>query len=607
METLTNVLEIDRASLLLRLGSSALRVAASSDALDAGDLVLSLERYPELQAVLVGNEPVLVTDVSASPMLSSQLEAIRRAGVVSLAAVPFSSGELSGVLRAISRSRQLAPDDLDSLGAAAHLLEHVVSEEPRPETEGTAWLELMLRVTDGVMVVGSDGTVRRVVGRWDRLGADPAGMVGQPLERLVEPEEADAARAEALLVLQGGRPSTPSVFRLRTADGRGPRVRVWAVRRLGGRGLLVAVRREEERSEGPFSPGVLLESLPGLAMLVGPDDTVEQISGGLHDRIGTARDRVIGAELSRLLARNGEAGGTLYLPGSEPVAVDVEEASLPDGRRVLVLSERRQDGPTEKEERLRRTIARNLEELEEMNRRLETMDLERTRFLAWSAHELKTPLTVIQSHLEIVLDDLADGLGEEALGFLRIAHESSRRMRRMVLDLTDLAALQSGRLHLEIERVPVQKTLESLSREMEPAARAAGVRLALAEPVEAAVRADKGRVGQVLHNLLDNAIRFTPEGGSVELGAEVGEERVAIRVTDSGVGIAPDQLELVFEPFVQAGRPPAGRARGSGLGLFVCRRIALALGGRIEAAGRAGAGSIFTLWLPLWPEDEISG
>ncbi len=602
MEALADTLDADRTSLLLPAGAGTLRIAASSDRMDIGDLLISLDRYPELETVLARGEPVLVPDVASSPLLAVQLGRIRRAGLCSLAAAPLAVERTRGILRMSSRTRPFHQGDLDGLVAAAHLLGHVLEEDPPPETEGVSWLELLLRLADGVLVVGADGTVRRALGRWRRLGLEPAGILGQSFERLLAPECEARARADAMLVLQGGTPSAPSRFRLRNGEGGGAPVRVWAVRRPGGRGLLVAVRREREEATASPQAAAGLAGLPGLALATGPDGAIREASPALHREL--AGDPV-GRPLDSVLTAGEDGGHRLAAGNGSGIPVEVEEAPAPDGGRILLLWPRRGPSATPLEERLRRTIARNLEEMDELSRRLEEMDNERARFLAWSAHELKTPLTVIQSHLEILLEDLAEGLSHEQMEFLRIAHDATRRMRRMVLDLTDLAALQSGRMHLEIQRVSLEDTMAGVTRDLEPAARGAGVTLTR-RPTRLQVRGDRVRLEQILHNLLDNAIRFTPEGGRVELSATREGERAAVRVSDTGVGIPPDQLETVFEPFVQAGRPPEGRAKGSGLGLFVCRRIALALGGRIEAAARPAGGTVFTLWLPLWPEEEPS-
>ncbi len=600
MESLATLLDIDRVSLMLQFGESVLRVAASSDPVETGDLVLSLERYPELEAVLHSGEGLVIPDVVSSTLLSAQLDAIRRAGVISLAAVPFRDGTTAGVLRAISRSRKLTEADLALLEAAGHLLEHATAEALPPEPEETGWLDLLLRISDGVLVTGPDGVVRRAIGAWTHLGIEPAALIGRSLDELAEPGFETAARDQVMLAIQGGRRTAPTRLRFRTGNGSGIELEAWAVRRTAARGILLAVRR----TAGHPDAGVveLVEALPVPAVLVTPDGTIRTASHILAARLGQDGASFRGRPEGALFSRRDD--GCVRLPdgGSATPA----RGRLGDGSRIIVLHEHQADlKPTPLEERLRRTIARNLDELEAMSRRLESMDVERARFLAWSAHELKTPLTVIQSHLEILIEDLSGGLSGEQLEFLRIAHESALHMRRMVLDLTDLAALQSGKMPLEIERVALDTVIGSVIREMEPVARSAGVALE-ADCPPLAVRADAGRVEQVLRNLLDNAIRFTPEGGSVTLTAVAENEpgQVAIAVADTGIGIPPDELETVFEPFVQISRPPEGRQRGSGLGLFVCRRIALALGGRIEAGLRPGGGTVFTFRLPLWPGED---
>jgi len=600
MESLAALLETDRGSLMLPFGDSALRVAASSDPVETGDLVLSLERYPELEAVLRSGEGLVIPDVASSPLLSAQLGAIRRAGVVSLAAVPFRDGASVGVLRAVSRSRALEEADMALLLAAGHLLEHAIAEALPPEPEETGWLDLLLRVSDGVLVTGPDGVVRRAIGAWTHLGIEPAALIGRSLNELAEPGFETAARDQVMLAIQGGRRTAPTRLRFRTENEPGIELEAWAVRRTAARGILMAVRRSAGRPDAGIVE--LVEAFPVPAVLVAPDGTIRAVSHALATRLGRDGASLRGHPEGTLFGRRDDGGARL----PDGTAATVTEGRLEDGSRIVVLHEHVAGrDPTPLEERLRRTIARNLNELEAMSRRLESMDVERARFLAWSAHELKTPLTVIQSHLEILIEDLAQGLSPEQLEFLTIAHESALHMRRMVLDLTDLAALQSGKMPLEIERVALDTVIGSVLREMEPVARSAGVTLE-ADCPPLAVRADSGRVEQVLRNLLDNAIRFTPEGGGVALTAVVEEEpgQVAIAVADTGIGIPPDELETVFEPFVQASRPPAGRQRGSGLGLFVCRRIALALGGRIEAGLRPGGGTVFTFRLPLWPEED---
>ncbi len=300
------------------------------------------------------------------------------------------------------------------------------------------------------------------------------------------------------------------------------------------------------------------------------------------------------------------------LPGREPVpvrAIVSRTSGLPP--RVLValttvpaaVSAVR-DAPSaeEREAGLRARLGETLAELERLEHRLSQVETSRHRFVSASAHELKTPITVIQSYLEIVLDDLGEGLGEEQRSFLTIAHENVLRLRRLVTDLVDLAAMDSGRIQLQIGRVEVGPLLERIAAELSPLSRRADIDLAVEiEPPPPVVRGSEERIEQILRGLLDNALKFTPPGGLVTLRGRTREDSVLLEVADTGQGIAAERLDTLFDEFVQAGPSLDPRRRGAGLGLSIARRVALALGGKITVASREGEGSTFTVWLPRWP------
>lgn len=242
-----------------------------------------------------------------------------------------------------------------------------------------------------------------------------------------------------------------------------------------------------------------------------------------------------------------------------------------------------------------------------MRRELDTLRSGQERLVSVWAHELKTPLTVVQSYLEILTNDLDDGLSEEQLSFLQITKKSVMRLRRLVLDLVDLIGFRSGHLSIEPTTVDVAELLETITAELAPLASSAGIELVHERPaVRVAIRADGDRVGQILRNLLDNAMKFTAEGGRVTVRTRVEREWVIIDVEDTGVGIPTGDLERIFEEFVQLEREaPRRRQRGSGIGLAISRRIAEAHGGTIEVASEPGKGSVFSVRLPR--EHESTG
>lgn len=302
------------------------------------------------------------------------------------------------------------------------------------------------------------------------------------------------------------------------------------------------------------------------------------------------------------------------LPGREPVRVRAavsRTTGLPPRVLVALTAEpaepaaARGGAPAEEREAsLRARLEETLAELERLELRLSQVEVSRHRFVSASAHELKTPITVIQSYLEIVLDDLGEDLGDEQRSFLSIAHENVLRLRRLVTDLVDLAAMDSGRIQLEIGRVDVGPLLERVGAELSPLARRADIDLAVEvgspPPV---VRGAAERIEQILRNLVDNALKFTAPGGLVTLRARALGDTVVLDVADTGQGIAADRLDTLFDEFVQAGPSLDPRRRGAGLGLSIARRVALALGGRITVASREGEGSTFSVWLPRWPEE----
>jgi signal transduction histidine kinase len=156
---------------------------------------------------------------------------------------------------------------------------------------------------------------------------------------------------------------------------------------------------------------------------------------------------------------------------------------------------------------------------------------------------------------------------------------------------------------MAIDRMELREVIRSVLDEMHPLALSSGVRLLDATAAESVppVRADADRTRQVVRNLVDNAIRFTPDGGTVTLSVRVQEDSVHLEVADTGIGIPENQLDTIFDEFVQGPRPVPGRSRGSGLGLAICRRITSAMGGRIRAESTMGSGTSMVVTLPRWP------
>ena len=236
-------------------------------------------------------------------------------------------------------------------------------------------------------------------------------------------------------------------------------------------------------------------------------------------------------------------------------------------------------------------------ELALTNDQLEKALAVKTEFLATTSHEIRTPLNGILGMTQIMLADA--GLPGEQRERVEVMHGAGLTMRALVDDLLDVAKIENGRLTLEAAPFDLAATIRDASRlfEGQAAAKAIAFTCDLAD-CPAMVVGDAARIRQIVFNLLSNAVKFTGEG-AVGLSVTRMADAVAVRVADTGIGIAPDKLEEMFEAFRQADTSTTRQFGGTGLGLAICRRLARAMGGDVTVDSEQGRGSCFTLTLPL--------
>jgi signal transduction histidine kinase len=215
-------------------------------------------------------------------------------------------------------------------------------------------------------------------------------------------------------------------------------------------------------------------------------------------------------------------------------------------------------------------------------------------FLANVSHDLKTPLTSIQGYSQAIMD----GAAKDPVSAARIIHEEAGRLNRMVVGLTDLARLQSGRLAMQWSPLDIGNLTEAIAERLAIVAQEKGVQLQVQTQRLPEIVGDGDRLAQVLTNLISNAIKFTSAGGQVRVRTAVSAGGVIVSVQDDGIGIPEKDLARIFERFYQVDKA-RGPQRGTGLGLAIVAEIVQAHGGRIsaESAGE-GKGSTFTVWLP---------
>jgi signal transduction histidine kinase len=226
-------------------------------------------------------------------------------------------------------------------------------------------------------------------------------------------------------------------------------------------------------------------------------------------------------------------------------------------------------------------------------------------FLAMISHELRTPLNAIGGYLQILELGIPGPITEAQRDILGRLDQSSRHLLRLINEVLDLARIESGRVDYEITTTAASDLLASVMPMIEPQLADRDLRFSFDVPRELLVRADVEKGQQILLNLLGNAVKFTPTGGSVAVtaGRSVeSAEYVDITVSDTGIGIPADQLESIFQPFVQVEGGFTRPAEGSGLGLAISRDLARGMGGNVFVESVVGAGSRFTLRLPVAPD-----
>jgi signal transduction histidine kinase len=252
------------------------------------------------------------------------------------------------------------------------------------------------------------------------------------------------------------------------------------------------------------------------------------------------------------------------------------------------------------QERLARAEAETMQRLlTEQNERLLESDRLKDEFVALISHDLRTPLTSIIGYVELALDEESgESLDDERRGYLEIVSRSSDRLLKLVDDLLFVARLQSGRLALTPAFLDLADVGAQAVREALPHAERKGIAISFTSDGPVPVEADKGRIFQLLDNLITNAIKFTPPAGEVEVHARPAGEGVVLEVSDSGIGLTPDEAERVFERFFRSEKAVVSQIPGTGLGLFIAKAIVDAHGGRIHAESRAGGGATFVIELP---------
>ncbi len=240
------------------------------------------------------------------------------------------------------------------------------------------------------------------------------------------------------------------------------------------------------------------------------------------------------------------------------------------------------------------------QEIMRRNEELERASRTKSEFLANMSHELRTPLNAIIGFSELLLDEPDESYDPDTRRtYVQTIHQSGHHLLSLINDILDLSKVEAGRMELHLEEVQITDTIEQVLRTVEPLLARKTIRIDANEIEITQLVADEGKLKQILYNLLSNAIKFTPDGGHITVSATRIDGYVRLTVADTGMGIAPEDQERIFEEFQQLDTGPGRRFEGTGLGLALTRRLTELHGGRIWLESEVGRGSRFHVELPL--------
>ena len=232
-------------------------------------------------------------------------------------------------------------------------------------------------------------------------------------------------------------------------------------------------------------------------------------------------------------------------------------------------------------------------------------NLAKSNFLAVMSHELRTPLNAIGGYVQLLSMGVHGPVNGEQQEALDRIDRSQRHLLRLINDVLNLSRIEAGRVDYEVRKVPLSEVVRSVMPMIEPQVDAKHISLETSVPPQLEALADRDKVQQILLNLLTNAIKFTPVGGTICVEGLGEPANVLLRVIDTGVGIPGEMLEKIFEPFIQVDASRSRATEGTGLGLAISRDLARGMGGDLSVQSTVGEGSSFQLSLPSDPAEAL--
>jgi len=402
--------------------------------------------------------------------------------------------------------------------------------------------------------------------------------------------------------------------------------------------LIESERAARERAEAAQRFSLLLEAAPDAILEVDPEGRIVLANPEAERLFQRSGEELVGLPVEALLPERFRGGHTAHRdhysahPVRRPMgagldlyavrkdgtefAVDINLSPLPlgteKGHVMCVLrdvSQRR--GAEEKirvlnqslERRSAELVAAN-QELSERNQEVERATRLKSGFLASMSHELRTPLNTILGFSELLSEESAGALNEKQKRFLSHIQRDASHLLELINDVLDLSKIEAGRLELRLEKFPMAVAVAEVLTSIRPLAATKSISLDSDLNTRLMLEADRLRFKEILYNLLSNAIKFTPNGGRVWIESSIIEGSVCILVGDTGIGIAPEDHQAIFESFRQASATTKGVREGTGLGLAITKKLVEHHGGRIWLESEPGKGSRFFFTLRLSEPEE---
>ena len=373
----------------------------------------------------------------------------------------------------------------------------------------------------------------------------------------------------------------------------------------------------------------LLEAAPDSIIEVDGEGRIALLNSVTEKMFGYSRGELLGQPIEILVPEDFRAihhkhrvryskcpvmramGSGLVLNGQRkdgsrfPVEISLSPVKSGNGFRITAII-RDITGRKRTEEHLQEVQDKYIRELELRNREMERADRLKSEFLASESHELRTPLHTIIGFSELLTEETEGILDGKHRRFLDHIRKDSSYLLTLINDILDLSKIEAGRLELRWESVDVAAVLEEALSAIRPQGSAKAIEIETNLELCATLSADRLRLKQVLYNLLSNAVKFTPEGGRVRIDVLTRQGHMEISVSDTGIGIPPEEHSAIFDKFHQVGATTKGVREGTGLGLAITKRLVEYHGGRIWVESEPGKGSCFTFTIPIEETNEAT-